>query len=175
MPLLFVYLSAWLTFGLWAAGEYRMALATAEGPSFRRARVVWSMGAIAMALHIGIAFHAVHGWSQSAAVDATARRLLALMNWGWGGGVILNEILLAWWCTDAARAWGRGDGWNRPGVYRSTRRFVFWFLWFNGAVVFASGGRRWIAGLVCAGLLWIWWQRFVDARRDSREPHAGSP
>lgn len=171
MPLLFVYLSAWLAFWLWAAGEYRMALAAAEGPSFRRARVVWSVGAVAMALHIGIAFHTVHGWNQSAAVDATARRLQSVMNWGWGGGVILNEILLAWWCADAAMAWGRDDRWNRPGVYRSVRRAIFWFLWFNGAVVFASGGRRWIGGTLCAGLLWIW----GSTRTSGRNRDAGLP
>ena len=170
-----VYLSAWLTFGLWAAGEYRMARAEAEGSSFRSARTLWSLEAVALALHIGLAFHWAHGWSQSAAVESTARRLQETMGMGWGGGVVINEILVGWWWADAAAAWLRGRRWNRPGLYRSFRRSVFWFLWLNGAVVFASGGRRWIAGVICAGLLWLWWQRFVDARRDSREPHAGSP
>jgi hypothetical protein len=52
MSSLAVYLSAWMAFWLWAAGEYRMALAGAEGPSVRRARIVWSVGALAMALSL---------------------------------------------------------------------------------------------------------------------------
>ncbi|MBL9172947.1 MAG: hypothetical protein JNL10_05390 [Verrucomicrobiales bacterium] len=171
MPSLPVYLSAWMSFWLWAAGEYRMALAGPGGPSFRRARIVWSVGAVAMAVHIGIAFHWVHDWSQASAIEATAQRLRAMMNWGWGGGVVLNEILLAWWWADAAMAWIRGPRWNRPGGYRSFRRAVFWFLWFNGAAVFASGSRRWIGGLLCAGILWIWWKtRTNDETRDAGLP-----
>jgi hypothetical protein len=85
--------------------------------------------------------------------------------------VILKELLLAWWWADAAMAWIRGSRWNRPGGYRSLRRAVFWFLWFNGAVVFASGSRRWVGGALCAGLLWIWWR----TRRRPAERVAGLP
>lgn len=158
-PMTLFLVSAWAAFLMWAAGEAVLCARDANGTGSTRARAVWTLGAAALSIHVALAFHGVHGWSHAAAVSATARQLQQTVGFAWGGGVVINYLLLGWWWINVTVSWLRPDLWNRPGFARSLRRSVFLFLWFNGAVVFAAGGRRWIGAFVCLGLLGLWWHR----------------
>lgn len=108
----------------------------------RRDRECWMLGGVCLWVHAALAFHAVHGWSHAAAEEATAAQVAAVTGWRSGGGLWVNYAFLLTW---AGVAWG----WNRLG---RTGRLVWWacvlFLGFNGAVVFAPTGSRWL------GILW---------------------
>ena len=108
----------------------------------RRDRECWILGGVCLWVHAALAFHAVHEWSHAAAVEATAAQVAAVTGWRSGGGLWVNYAFLFTW---AGIAWR----WNRLG---RTGRLVWWslvlFLGFNGAVVFAPTGSRWV------GILW---------------------
>lgn len=108
----------------------------------RRDRECWILGGVCLWVHAALAFHAVHDWSHAAAVEATAAQVAAVTGWRSGGGLWVNYAFLFTW---AGIAWR----WNRLG---RTGRLVWWslvlFLGFNGAVVFAPTGSRWL------GILW---------------------
>jgi hypothetical protein len=124
----------------WAAGE---ALMNRSPRSDRWARVIWTIGIALALVHVALAFHLIHGWDHEAAVAATARQTGDLTGWSWGGGVYVNYAFLAMWLVDV------GWWWIRPESHRSrsmrferVRLAVFVFMFFNGAVVFASGAGR---------------------------------
>ena len=108
----------------------------------RRDRECWILGGVCLWVHAALAFHAVHDWSHAAAVEATAAQVAAVTGWRSGGGLWVNYAFLFTWTGIAWR-------WNRLG---RTGRLVWWslvlFLGFNGAVVFAPTGSRWL------GILW---------------------
>jgi len=154
MPHVAVMASAWLTFGAWVIGE--VALVRQSGPLQPWRRLIWTVGALALAVHWLVAFGFVHAWSHEAAFEATAHQTRERVGVDWGGGVFANYVLIAWWLGDAAAAWLRLRHWNVPGMYRSFRRGSFWFMWFNAAVVFASGFRRVPAAALCLMVLVLW-------------------
>lgn len=108
----------------------------------RRDRACWILGALCLWVHAFIAFQAVHGWSHAAAEAATASQVAAVTGWHSGGGLWVNYAFLVAWAWVAWR-------WNR---WKRHLRLGWWavvlFLGFNGAVVFAPPGSRWI------GILW---------------------
>ncbi|MBN8249710.1 MAG: hypothetical protein J0L84_20000 [Verrucomicrobia bacterium] len=158
-----VLASAWTAFLLWILGE--VVLARRAGPSPWRVRMIWPCGALALTIHLLVAFALVHGWSHRSAVASTALRMHQEFGVSWGGGVFINYLLVGWWWCDAAYSWWRPQRWNQPGRYRSLRRACFWFLWFNGTVVFASGIRRIWAAALCLALLGIWWRGTRESRQ----------
>lgn len=166
-----VQISAWVAFLFWAAGE--LALAGVNLPTTTRSaswcRQLWLWGVTALSVHAVLAFGRVHAWSHAAAVEATARQVKVQMGMGMNGnwGVVINELLVAWWWADVALAWIRPGGWNRPGFARTLRRAVFWFLWFNGAVIFADGERRIVTAGACVGVLMAWWRNRPLPTQDS--------
>lgn len=142
----FVHSTAWASFALWAGAEE--ALIRRHN---LRARRFWSWGAALLALHVAAAFQWQHHWSHAAAVSATADQTADRVGWRWGGGVWINYAMLSLWCADAVRWWNR-NGNDRSSAPPAALRWVFAFLWFQGAVVFAHGGIRAIAGLAFVGL-----------------------
>lgn len=95
-----------------------------------------------MIAHVAWAFAKVHGWSHAAAVEATARQVEAVTGWGSGGGVWANyAFVLAWIAISGF--WTRM---NTP--CRRAWWAVFFFMGFNGAVVFVHGPARWL------GMVW---------------------
>lgn len=108
----------------------------------RRDRECWIVGGVCLWVHAALAFHAMHGWSHAAAAEATAAQVAAVTGWRSGAGLWVNYAFLLTW---AGVAWW----WNQIG---RTGRLVWWavflFLGFNGAVVFAPTGSRWL------GILW---------------------
>lgn len=124
-------------------------------PTFRLARGLWTSGAIAMAVHVICAFHFVHDWSHAAAWEHTARRTAEVAGFDWGGGLIINEVFLAWWLFDAATLWRSPlPGWRQSLWYETLLHAWFAFLMINATVVFGPPGWR-VAGIVAAVALFV--------------------
>lgn len=118
-----------------------------------------------MAIHVVCAFHFVHDWSHRAAWDHTARRTAEMTGFEWGGGLIINEVFLAWWLFDAATLWRTPiPGWRRSLWYEIVLHAWFAFLMINATVVFGPPGWR-AAGLVGAAALFVAYAYRKRARR----------
>ena len=121
----------------WAAGE---ALMRQSFASDRLARAIWTLGIALALVHVVLAFQLVYGWDHEAAVVATVRQTADRFGQGWRGGIYVNYVFLAvwladvgwWWLAPASRA-------SRSPRLEAARLGVFVFMFFNGAVVFASG------------------------------------
>ena len=133
----------------WAVGEALMGRSDATD---RWARVIWTMGIALALVHVGLAFDLVYGWNHEAAVAATVQQAADRFGWGWRGGIYVNYVFLAlwlgdvgwWWLAPASRA-------ARPARLETVRLALFAFMFFNGAVVFASGIGR-IVGVASVSL-----------------------
>lgn len=121
----------------WAAGE---ALMRQSSASDRLARAIWTLGIALAFVHVVLAFQLVYAWDHEAAVIATVRQTADRFGHGWRGGLYVNYVFLAiwfadvcwWWLAPASRA-------ARPPRLEAARFVLFTFMFFNGAVVFASG------------------------------------
>ena len=121
----------------WAAGE---ALMRKSSASDRLARAIWTLGLALAFVHVVLAFQLVYAWDHEAAVIATVRQTADRFGQGWRGGIYVNYVFLAiwladvcwWWLAPASRA-------ARPPGLEAARFALFAFMFFNGAVVFASG------------------------------------
>jgi hypothetical protein len=147
----------------WAIGEALMR----RSPRLDRwARAIWTL-AIALALiHVAFAFHIVYAWSHEAAVAATARQTADRFGWAWRGGIYVNYVFLACWAADVWWWWRAPVSHASRSLRLETMRVaVFAFMFFNAAVVFASGVGRLVGVASTIGAL-------VGSRR--REPKVGS-
>ncbi|MBI3878745.1 MAG: hypothetical protein HY301_01600 [Verrucomicrobia bacterium] len=137
--------SAWLALFLAAAGE-----------SWRRprthdlARVLWTLGGLALVLHLVFAFQFRHHWSHAAAVADTARQTREFTGLDWGGGVWVNYFFAALWLADAAWWWLRPESFADARRWLLLTRLFFLFMWLNATVIFVSGPQRWLGLTVCA-------------------------
>ncbi len=146
-----VHWTAWGAFALWFGAEDSLLR-----HHHRRARHLWTAAAAVLALHIAAAFQWQHHWSHAAAVSATAEQTASVTGWSWGGGVWINYAMLTFWSVDVVR-WWRSTGTGESNLPHPALRCLFAFLWFQGAVVFAHGVPRAVAGSVFVWLaLRIW-------------------
>ena len=131
-------------------------LAWAAGESLR-SRLLWTAGALLALMHSAAAFAVFHGWSHRAAAAATARQTAAVTGLSWGGGVFFNYAFLVIWVADAIWWWVSPRGYERRprAIDRFVRGFLF-FMFVNGAIVFADGGMR-LLGVAAVGLVSITW------------------
>ena len=110
----------------------------AASPWFVQPALAWRMGGLALITHVVWAFGDVHGWSHASAVKATARQVEAVIGWKAGGGIWANYAFVLAWATAS---------WSWPRMSPPWRRLwwaVFFFMGFNGAVVFVTGPARWL-------------------------------
>ena len=121
-------------------------------------RLLWSLGALALAAHLVLAMQLHHGWSHAAAVADTARQTEAKFGVNWGGGVWFNYAMVVLWLVDAAWAWLSPIGRDAARGWCRSVRGYFLFMWFNGAVVFPTGPVRWFGLMACLAVVWSWWR-----------------
>jgi hypothetical protein len=144
----------------WAAGEALMRRSPVRD---RRARAIWTIGVAFALIHVVLAFQLVYAWDHEAAVTATARQAADRFGWGWRGGIYVNYVFLALWLLDLCWWWlAPASHVSRGRLFETARRGVFAFMFFNGAVVFASGVGR-LVGL--ASLMVVF---FASLTRHSR-------
>lgn len=122
-----------------------------------RSRALWTVGALLAVTHSVAAFAVFHGWRHQAAVAATARQTAALTGVAWGGGIFFNYAFLAIWLSDAI--WW----WASPRTYHARSRAVtatihgfLFFMFVNGAIIFADGWMR-LLGIVAVGVVGTTW------------------
>jgi hypothetical protein len=128
-----------------------------------------STGALALSLaHAAVAFDARYAWSHAAAYAGTAQQLDRAIGVRWGGGLYLNYAFYAIWCVDLGWWWmNRPSYLARPRAVDHIVSGVLFFIFLNGAVIFASGPVRILGSVVMliVGLSWY-------ARARSRPRHA---
>jgi hypothetical protein len=141
---------------LYGAAEWRRSTRGSD----RMARAL-STGALMLSLaHAAVAFDAHYGWSHDAAYAGTARQLDHAIGLRWGGGLYMNYAFYAIWAIDAA--WW----WTSAASYRARSRAiegfvsgVLFFIFLNGAVIFAAGPVRILGSLVMIAVGWSWYAR----------------
>src|SRR5262245_48674916 len=134
--------TVWLALTLYVASEFAMRR------SGRAARWLNAFGCATFLAHVVCAFQFYHHWSHSAAYADTARQTAALTGWKSGAGLYVNYVFAMVWIATVIKGPG---GWALWAV-----RGFFWFMIFNGAVVFVHGPVRWIGLLLCAALIGCW-------------------
>lgn len=122
-----------------------------------RSRWAWAAGAALATVHSLAAFAVFHRWSHGDALAATARQTAAVVGWAWGGGLYFNYAFLLVWLADAAWwiASPRSHAQRPRAVDGFVRGFLF-FMFVNGAVVFADGGMR-VLGILAVGTVSTAW------------------
>jgi hypothetical protein len=150
--------SAWLSLASWAAGEWLLA-SSATPHRERRARGAFTLGALALLLHTGLALHVRHAWSQTDALLAIARETAEVTGLAFGGGLFVNYAFLAFWLAEAVAWWRSPTRYlNRPARVRWVSRAVFLFMFVNGAVVFGHGPVRVFGTLAILAVCWSWYR-----------------
>jgi len=152
-------LTIWLALCAYATGAGMMLLAQARPHWLARARWAWTFGCACFLAHVACAFSFYHHWSHDAAYRETERQTTEMTGFHWGGGIFLNYLFAAAWLADVLRWWV--VPWNsarRPSRIATVWHGFFFFMVFNGTVVFGTGSVRWLGVLICTGLagLWLW-------------------
>jgi hypothetical protein len=131
---------------------FALALWLARKP--RLAPLLWTLGFACYLGHVLSAFAFHYEWSHRAAYVETARQAAALFRIQWGGGIYFNYLFTVVWAADVFWMWlNRISYRNRPRWIRATVHAFLAFMFFNGAVVFASGWVRWFGLGSIAGLI----------------------
>ncbi|MFN8004379.1 MAG: hypothetical protein U0X75_25580 [Acidobacteriota bacterium] len=161
-------LAMWITLCGYAVGAGLFWLARGTRAD-ARARLAWTVGCVALLVHVGFAIHFYHDWQHDSIVRETARQTAEVFGTYWGGGVYFNYALLLGWLADVLWWWRGLD------VYRRRPYWVtaFWhgfllFMFFNATVVFKTGVLRYLGVALCAVLAWLWW-RAVSGKADWRK------
>ena len=149
--------TVWLALTLYVGGEIVRRRSAANDA----ARRLNTLGCAAFVAHVACAFHFYHGWSHSAAHTDTARQTAELFGWNSGIGLYVNYLFAAVWLADAVWSWSAPGYAARPAWITWTIRAFFWFMIFNGAVIFARGPLRGYGLLLSVALVAAWWpQRY---------------
>lgn len=110
----------------------------------RWARWAWTAGCAIYLLHVGLAFHFLHGWSHAAAVAHTARRTFEVVGVNWGGGIYINYAFTVLWVANVVWWWIRAARHEpTPAALYWSVHAVFAFMMVNATVVFGPPFWKW--------------------------------
>lgn len=144
--------TAWASLLAWSASECLRARQA-------RARAIFSLGLVSLLAHSAVALAVRYGWSQQAAWRDTARQTESVTGLAFGGGLVVNYAFLLVWSLEAAWWWlGPASYRQRPAALGGSVRAFFFFMFLNGAVVFAHGPVRLLGGLALAAVGWAWYR-----------------
>lgn len=147
----------WLALLGYAAGAAGLLLSRGSPNLRRRARLAWTFGCGAFLAHVLCAFAFHYGWSHAVAFAETARQTRDVTGRAAGGGVFVSYAFTLLWAADAL--WWRLDEAGharRPRPLTMLWHAFFFFIVFNGTVVFEHGPARWLGLFICGGLLLLW-------------------
>lgn len=138
-------------------------------PALRRIRLVWTAGAVVCAVHLGLAFAVVHQWSQTRAMEETARQTVERLGVAVGWGVYANEVFCLIWLADAAGWWITGDDplRARPALLR-LRDLGFASMMFFATAVFGPWFWRPVSAVALVFWLVLRWN-FAASTTPQRE------
>lgn len=133
---------------------YAAALALSLARRTRAARLPWTLACTLLWAHVGLAYHHVHGWSQTHALRHTAEQTFALTGVRSGAGVYLNYATMLVWAADVAWWWivGHAAYTRRPRWVAGLVHGLLLFMAVNAAIVFAPPPTR-AAGIAVAAVL----------------------
>lgn len=157
-------ITVWAALLLWLAAEW-LALNPAR---LRLRQWIFGLSAIVFLGHVVLAFHIFYDWSQSTALADVRRQTREVTGLEWSIGLWINYAFALLWCGEAlwlgleARHYSGRPRWITLAV-----RGVFWFMAFNGAVVFVKGPQRWLGLAICLGAVGVWWTGWKRARAES--------
>lgn len=124
-----------------------------------QARAVWTWGCVFFLAHVFCAFAFFHHWSHAEAYRETARQTAALTGWRWGGGIYFNYVFAAAWLADVLWWWLAPESFDhRPAWLNTAWHAFFFFMFFNGAIVFGHGPARALGVAICFVLVVYWWR-----------------
>jgi hypothetical protein len=129
-------------------------------PWRRLARGLWTLGCVALWLHVAAAFAYYHHWSHAAAMHDTAERTRATLGLDFGGGIYLNYLFALLWTADCGWWWlARRSYERRPRWIGAVVQGYLLFIAINATIVFETGVVR-VTGLVVAvALVALAWRR----------------
>ncbi|HEY6552578.1 MAG TPA: hypothetical protein VI669_04445 [Vicinamibacteria bacterium] len=150
--------TAWLSIAAWAASEW--LLSPVRGPvQPKPARASFTLGALALVLHTGLALHLRHAWSQADAMREIARQTAEVTGLGFSGGLFVNYAFLAFWLAEAYWWWRSPAGYlGRGSGPRWASRAVFLFMFVNGAIVFGHGPVRVFGAIAILAVCQSWYR-----------------
>jgi hypothetical protein len=159
--------TVWLALCAYAIGAGALLLARGRTGWRACARVVWTFGCVLFLAHVASAFTYYHHWSHAAAYRETAERTGAMTGVRWGGGIYLNYIFALAWVADVCWWWFAPESFAaRSPRLNATWQGFFFFMVFNGTVVFGNGSVRWLGVVICGGLAVIWWRKRRMTKRE---------
>ena len=130
---------------------YLLALRDWIAGNETRGRVLWALGCAFFVAHAIAAFHFQYEWSHTVAIRETARQTKALFGVDNGSGIYWNYIFAVVWVVDAL--WGSRT--KKPWIAWCVHGFMG-FMFFNGAIVFASPAMRWSTSAAAVALVVFW-------------------
>ena len=134
---------------LWA-GDRRPVPSSAEC-------VLWTLGCIAYACHVALAFEFVHDWSHDQAWRHTAAETARMTGVQRGEGLWVNYLFTILWTVDVVRLCRARRRHHRTSNRVDAMMALFFaFMVFNSTVVFGPSHYRWLAMPVCVVLLVAW-------------------
>lgn len=148
-------ITVWVALLLWLTAEW-----LAANPRRLRLRQ-WAFGlsAVVFLSHVTLAFHVFYDWSQSTALADVCRQTREVTGLEWSIGLWINYAFALLWCGEALWLWfAPSHHLRRPRWITAVVRSVFWFMAFNGAVVFVKGPQRWLGLAICVAVLCTWRQ-----------------
>lgn len=121
-------------------------------PLGKTERWCWTWACLTFVIHVALAFHYFHRWSQTHAFEHTREVS------GFGEGLYISYFFTLLWTADAA-AWWLAPAWyatRSPWIDRLLHGFML-FIVFNGTVIYEQGPIRWVAavGFIAIALLWL--------------------
>jgi hypothetical protein len=156
-------LSIWLTLIAYVFAAGWMMQSRNRDDLRNRARTAWTLGCAFFLIHVISAFSFFHHWSHAEASRETARQTAALTGWHWGGGIYFNYVFAAAWLGDVLWWWLAPQSFaRRPTWLSATWHGFFFFMVFNGAIVFGHGPVRILGVLICLVLVALWMRNRRD-------------
>jgi len=135
---------------------YALALAAWLTGRRRAAPLFWTAALIFYLAHVIAAFVSQYHWSNQLAYAETARQTAEVFKLDWGGGLYFNYAFTAIWATDVIWLWWKPASYDRRSKWINSAIHGFMaFMFFNGAIIFASGWVRWFALSATAILLFL--------------------
>ncbi len=124
------------------------------------ARGVWTAGCIVFLAHVFFAFSFYYDWSHATAYHDTARQTSEIIGWNWGGGLFVSYVFTLAWVMDVLCWWWQGlqSYGRRSRALMIAWHAFFFFIVFNGTVVFGTGPVRWFGVLLCLSLFVVSWR-----------------
>lgn len=103
--------------------------------------------------HVLTAFHYAYRWNHNEAIRITAQQTEELLGKAFGQGLYFNYLFLLLWIADVTFWWCRPEQYRvrSPWISLAIHSYLF-FIVFNGAVVFKTGGVR-AAGIIASSAI----------------------